>query len=133
MISFLILACVGCACGTALVYGGQKTGELPQGVGPAPIAEKIPKTITVHGDTRVDNYFWLREKQNPKVMEYLKAEDAYADAVMKPTDALQETLFKEMVGHIKETDESAPYRRGEYFYYTRTEQGKQYPVFCRRK
>jgi oligopeptidase B len=134
MISFLVLACVGCACGVAVVYGGQQMGGSPQAMlPPPPVAEKQPKTITVHGDSRVDNYFWLREKQNPKVMEYLKAEDAYADLVMRPTDALQDTLFKEMVGHIKETDESAPYRRGGYFYYTRTEQGKQYPIFCRRK
>lgn len=107
--------------------------ELPSGTGSAPVADKIPKTITVHGDTRIDNYFWLRDRQDPKVMEYLKAEEAYADAVMKPTDALQDTIFKEMVGHIKETDQSAPYRRGDYFYYSRTEEGKQYPILCRRK
>ncbi len=132
-IHFLLLTCLGCACAAAVGCGTHPAGELPPGAGPAPVADKAPKTISVHGDTRVDNYFWLREKQNPKVMEYLKAEDAYADAVMKPTAALQDTLFKEMVGHIKETDESAPYRRGDYFYYTRTERGKQYPIFCRRK
>jgi len=131
MLGFLVLVCVGCAFAAAVVLA--RPGAMPQDVGPAPVAEKIPKTITVHGDSRVDNYFWLRERENPKVMAYLKAEDAYADAVMKPTDALQDTLFKEMVSHIKETDESAPYKRGEYFYYTRTEQGKQYPIFCRRK
>jgi oligopeptidase B len=98
-----------------------------------PVADKVPKAITVHGDTRVDNYFWLRDKENPKVMEYLKAEDAYADAVMKPLAGLQDTVFKEMVGHIKETDDSAPYRRGDYFYYRRTEQGKQYATICRRR
>src|SRR5580658_1036432 len=83
--------------------GSRQSGPLP------PVAEKVPKEITVHGDTRVDNYFWLRDKQNPKVMEYLKAEDAYADAVMKPLAGLQDAVFKEMVGHIKETDVSAPY------------------------
>ncbi len=122
----VVLACVaGCS--------SRKAGELPAGLGPAPIAEKDPKSITVHGDSRVDNYFWLRDKENPKVMQYLKAEDAWSDAVMKPLAPLQDTLFKEMVGHIKETDESAPYRRGDYFYYTRTEQGKQYAIHCRRK
>ena len=60
-------------------------------------------------------------------MDYLKAEDAYADAVMKPTAALQDTLFKEMVGHIKETDDTVPYRRGDYFYFSRTTAGQQYP------
>src|SRR5882672_5572300 len=85
-----------------------------------PVADRQPKTITVHGDSRVDDYFWLREQSNPKVTDYLKAEDAYTDAVMKPTAALQDTLFKEMVGHIKETDDTVPYRRGDYFYYSRT-------------
>ena len=97
-----------------------------------PVADKQPKTITVHGDSRVDDYFWLREQSNPKVTDYLKAEDAYTDAVMKPTVALQDTLFKEMVGHIKETDDTVPYRRGDYFYYSRTTAGLQYPVHCRK-
>jgi oligopeptidase B len=98
-----------------------------------PLAEKQPKTITVHGDSRVDDYFWLREKSNPKVMTYLHAEDAYTDAVMKPTAALQDVLFKEMVGHIKEDDDTAPYRRGDYLYFTRTARGQQYPIYLRRK
>jgi oligopeptidase B len=97
-----------------------------------PVADKQPKTIAVHGDSRVDDYFWLREQSNPKVTDYLKAEDAYTDAVMKPTAALQDTLFKEMVGHIKETDDTVPYRRGDYFYYSRTTAGLQYPVHCRK-
>src|SRR5271154_6728947 len=123
MIYFLVLVCAGCACGAAIVYGAQQMGGSSQAMlPPPPVAEKIPKTVTVHGDSRVDDYFWLRDRQNPKVMEYLKAEDAYADRVMQPTAQLQATLFKEMVGHIKETDQSAPYRRGDYFYYTRTEQ-----------
>ena len=97
-----------------------------------PVADKQPKTITVHGDSPVDDYFWLPEQSNPKVTDYLKAEDAYTDAVMKPTVALQDTLFKEMVGHIKETDDTVPYRRGDYFYYSRTTAGLQYPVHCRK-
>jgi oligopeptidase B len=126
-----LLSAFGVAC--AAGSGMSSAGELPSDIGLAPVAEKIPKTITIHGETRVDNYFWLREKQDPQVMEYLKAEEAYADAAMKPTGALQDALFKEMVGHIKETDQSAPYRRGDYFYYSRTEQGKQYSILCRRK
>ncbi len=102
-------------------------------VGPPPVADKQPKTITVHGDSRVDNYFWLRDKANPKVTEYLRAEDAYADAVMQPTAALRDTLFKEIVGHIKEDDDTAPYRRGDYFYFTRTIRGQQYPIYLRKK
>jgi len=98
-----------------------------------PVAQKIPKVDVIHSDRRVDNYFWLREKSNPEVKAYLDAENAYTDAVMKPTEGLQEALYKEMVGHIKETDLSVPFPRDGYYYYTRTEQGKQYPTWCRKK
>ena len=98
-----------------------------------PMAEKKPKETKIHGETLVDDFFWLREKENPKVLEHLKAEDAYTQAFMKPTEALQEKLYKEMLSHIKQTDANVPYRRDGYFYYTRTEEGKQYPIFCRKK
>ena len=99
----------------------------------APVAKKIPKEEITNGDKRIDDYFWLREKKNPEVMKYLEAENAYADAFMKPTEALQQTLYKEMVSHIKETDVNVPYREGDYFYYSRTEKGKQYPIYCRKR
>ena len=113
-------------------------GSLAQSKGDAakpqpPMTEKKTKTTKIHDDTLVDDYFWLREKSNPAVIAYLEAENAYADAMMKPTAGLQEKLYKEMVGHIKETDKTVPYRWGDYFYYTRTEQGKQYPIYCRKK
>ncbi len=98
-----------------------------------PVAEKKPKVDAVHGLQRVDDYFWLRDKTNPAVAVYLEAENAYTDAVMAPTKALQEKLYQEMLSHIKETDSSAPYRKGEYWYYSRTEEGKQYRIHCRRK
>src|SRR5712691_6357737 len=98
-----------------------------------PMAEKKPKETKIHGETLVDDYFWLREKSNPQVLEHLKAEDAFAQSFMKPTAALQEKLYKEMLSHIKQTDVNVPYRRGGYFYYTRTEEGKQYPIYCRKK
>jgi oligopeptidase B len=98
-----------------------------------PMTEKKTKTTKIHDDTMVDDYFWLREKTNPQVIAHLEAENSYAEAMMKPTVPLQQKLYKEMVGHIKETDESVPYRWGGYFYYTRTEQGKQYPINCRKK
>src|ERR1044071_8868456 len=98
-----------------------------------PMAEKKPKTTNIHGTTLVDDFFWLREKTNPAVMAHLKAEDEYTTAVMKPTAALQEKLYKEMLSHIKQTDTNVPYRWGNYFYYSRTEEGKQYPIFCRKK
>ena len=97
-----------------------------------PMTEKKTKITKLHDDTMVDDYFWLREKTNPEVVAHLEAENAYAEAMMKPTAALQDKLYKEMVGHIKETDVSVPYRWGNYFYYTRTEQGKQYPIYCRK-
>jgi oligopeptidase B len=98
-----------------------------------PMAEKKTKTTNIHGTTLVDDYFWLREKTNPAVLAHLKAEDAYTETVMKPTAALQEKLYKEMLSHIKQTDITVPYRAGNHFYYTRTEEGKQYPIFCRKK
>ena len=97
------------------------------------MAEKKSKTTDIHGEQLLDDYFWLREKNNPAVLAHLKAEDAYAEQVMKPTAALQEKLYKEMLSHSKQTDTNVPYRWGNYFYYTRTEEGKQYPIFCRKK
>jgi len=97
------------------------------------MAEKKAKTTNIHGDTLVDDYFWLREKANPSVMAYLQAEDAYAQSMMKHTTAFQEKLYNEMLSHIKQTDTNVPYRYGNYFYYSRTEEGKQYPIFCRQK
>src|SRR5258708_7916002 len=97
-----------------------------------PMADKKPKTTNIHGETLVDDYFWLREKTNPAVMAHLQAENTYADTVMKPLAPLQEKLYNEMLGHIKQTDVNVPYRWGNYFYYTRTEEGKQYPIFCRK-
>ena len=98
-----------------------------------PMTEKKPKTTNIHGVTLVDNYFWLREKTNPAVMAHLQAENNYADAMMKHTAGLQEKLYNEMLSHIKQTDDSVPYKWGNYFYYTRTVTGLQYPIFCRKK
>jgi oligopeptidase B len=96
-----------------------------------PVADRRPHTTTVHGDTRTDDYFYLREKTNPDVLAYLNAENEYADGYMKPTEGLQQKLYDEMLGRIQETDLSVPYPEGAYLYYTRTEEGKQYPIYCR--
>ena len=98
-----------------------------------PMTEKKPKTTNIHGTTLVDDFFWLREKTNPAVLAHLKAEDDFASSVMKHTAALQEKLYNEMLSHIKQTDKNVPYRWGNYFYYSRTEEGKQYPIYCRKK
>src|SRR5712671_1834795 len=98
-----------------------------------PVAKKVPRTTEINGHTMVDNYFWLRDKKNPEVKAYLEAENAYTDVVMKPTEALQKKLYDEMLSRIKETDVEVPYKEGGYFYYLRTEAGKQYGIRCRKK
>ncbi|MFB0564380.1 MAG: S9 family peptidase [Candidatus Aminicenantaceae bacterium] len=98
-----------------------------------PVAERIKKELTIHGHTRVDYYYWLNQRDNPKVIDYLKAENAYKDAVLKHTESLQEKLFNEIVGRIKQTDMSVPYKEQGYYYYTRYEEGGEYPVYCRKK
>lgn len=104
----------------------------------APIAEIIPHNRIIHGDTVADNYYWMIDyfKKGPdstKVVDYLKAENSYLDTMMKSTDAFQADLFKEMKGRIKEKDESVPVLKNGYFYYTKTEDGKQYFKYCRKK
>jgi len=98
-----------------------------------PVAKKIPHVTKLHGYTLNDNYFWFREKSNPEVIQYLKDENSYTEDVMRPTKEFQDALYKEMLGHIKQTDLSVPMRIGEYYYYSRTEEGKQYPYQCRKK
>jgi oligopeptidase B len=98
-----------------------------------PVAKKIPHETDINGRKLIDNYFWLREKSNPEVKAYLEAENAYTDAVMKPTEPFQQKLYGEMLSRVKETDVDVPYREGDYFYYSRTETGKQYPIRCRKK
>src|SRR5258708_1519751 len=101
---------------------------------PAPtVAKKVPKTTEINGHTMVDNYYWLRDKKNPEVKAYLEAENSYADALMKPTEGLRKKLYDEMLSRIKETDVEVPYKDGGYFYYSRTEAGKQYAIRCRKK
>lgn len=97
-----------------------------------PIAKVVPKEITVHGDTRVDPYFWLRDRKDPDTIAYLEAENQYTSAQMKDTESLQQKLYAEMLGRIKQTDLSVPLKRDDYFYYTRTEEGKQYAIQCRK-
>jgi oligopeptidase B len=128
---FLLLLMVMCVPRISSEVAAQSNGGA--GAPQPPMAEKKPKTTNIHGTTLVDDFFWLREKTNPAVIDHLKAEDDYATTVMKPTAALQEKLYNEMLSHIKQTDTNVPFRWGNYFYYTRTEEGKQYPIFCRKK
>ncbi|KPL18788.1 MAG: protease 2 [candidate division Zixibacteria bacterium SM23_81] len=97
------------------------------------MARVIPKADTLHGDVRIDNYHWLRERTNPEVIEYLEAENEYTQAMTKHTRKMQEYLFKELKGRIKETDMSVPEKIGQFYYYTRMEVEKDYPVYCRKR
>jgi oligopeptidase B len=98
-----------------------------------PAPKRIPHRFALHGDERVDDYYWLREKTSPEVIAQLDAENAYTAAVMAPTAELQSALYAEMLGHIKQTDLSAPYRKRGFYYYARTQEGSQYPIYCRRR
>lgn len=99
----------------------------------APVAEKIPTKLKKHGDTRIDNYFWMKDKTSEKVLKHLKAENDYTENMMKDTKDLQDKLYKEMRARIKEEDVSVPYRKGDYFYYSKILKGQEYPVYCRKK
>ena len=103
--------------------------ELPE----PPIAAAAPHELELHGDVRVDNYYWLNQREDPEVLAYLEAENEYTDALMAHTNKLQETLVDEFTERIKQDDESVPVRRDDYFYYSRFEKGKDYPIFARKQ
>jgi oligopeptidase B len=98
-----------------------------------PVAPIIEHKETRHGTIVVDNYYWLRDKSNPKVIQYLEQENAYTEAMTKPLKPFEDALYNEILSHIKQTDLSVPVRRGDYYYYSRTEEAKQYPIQCRKK
>ena len=99
----------------------------------APIAKKVPHEVSMHGHTRIDEYHWLRDRDDPDVLAYLNAENAHADALMQGTEDERRVIYEEMVARIQETDSSVPVARGEFVFYARTEQGRQYELFCRRR
>ena len=98
----------------------------------APQAPKKTQLLEIHGHQRQDSYYWMNDRENPEVIAYLNAENAYLKEVMKPTESLQKQLFEEIKGRIKEQDESVPYFNSGYFWYSRFEKGSEYPVFCRK-
>ncbi len=98
-----------------------------------PVAEKIRKEITKHGHTRIDFYYWMNDINNPEVSEYLEAENEYTRRVLENTSQLQENLFNEIIGRIKKEDQSVPYMFNGFFYYYRYQEGKEYPIHCRKK
>lgn len=127
--SFHVLwSCLGLAVSLAWALGASKETEPSP-----PVAKVVPKIRTIHGESSEDNYFWLRDIKNPDVLRYLEAENAYTAAKMKSTETLQGKLYSEMLGRIQETDAEVPNQLDDYFYYSRTEKGKQYSIFCRKK
>ncbi len=117
----------------ALTMSLPLSAQLDSQAAPPPAIPRKPKTVGMHGDKIEDPYFWLREKENPEVLSHLKAENAYTEAVMAPHKKFENALYAEMLGRVKQNDDSPPYLRLGWFLYTRTEEGKQYPIFCRRK
>ncbi len=98
-----------------------------------PVCKKIPKELTIHGDTRIDNYYWLNERDNPEVIAYLEAENEYTRRVLEPVKPFEDKLYDEIIGRIKQTDMSVPYKDNGYWYYVRYDEGKEYPLHCRKK
>jgi len=116
LLAFLLLLLGGAAC-----QHYQKKPDMKP-----PVAAKIEKQLTIHGHTRVDPWYWLRERSNPEVIDYLNEENAYKEAMLKDTEQLQEKIFQEIVGRIKKDDSSVPYFDNGYYYYSRYEKGKEY-------
>ena len=98
-----------------------------------PIAKKVPQELTIHNDVRIDNYYWLNDKNNPEVIDYLNAENAYTKQMTGHTQEFQKSLFEEMKGRIKEDDSSVPYKLNGYWYLTKYEAGRDYPIYVRKK
>ncbi len=98
-----------------------------------PIAEKRPTELVMHGDTRIDQYYWMRDREDQEVLDYLHAENTYLEEAMKHTEPLQERLFEEMKARMPQDDQSAPFYDNGYYYYTRYEEGQEYPVYCRKQ
>lgn len=140
LFSLCLLVAIGCSSGKktndtdSVIIVEQSTNVITDTAAlQPPKAKKEPKELKMHGHTRVDNYYWLNERENPDVIAYLNAENEYTKKVMADTEELQEKLFDEIVSRIKQTDESVPYKKNGYFYYTRYEEGKEYPVYVRKK
>jgi len=113
------------ACGT--MVSNETTNAKP------PVTKKVPKVFTEHGNTRTDDYFWLSDPKDSAVIDHLKEENAYTQAYLKHTEDLQKKIYDELVARIDQKASTLPYKRNGYWYYTRFEEGKQYPFYCRKK
>ncbi len=126
------LAIAALAVSVSLIGCAMEDAQVPELPDP-PMAAKQPKDLEIHGDVRVDDYYWLNERENPEVIAYLEAENAYLETVMAPTATLQQELYDEIVGRIKQDDASVPYEKGGYYYYWRYPEGGEYQIWARTK
>jgi oligopeptidase B len=131
VIDSILALLVGCC--LILVVSISASGQIVKKDNQAPIARIEPVELEKHGHIRVDNYYWLNQRDNPEVIDYLKAENEYTEAVMAHTNDFRDALFMEIIGRIKQTDMSVPYKLDDYFYYQRFEDEKEYPIYCRKK
>ncbi len=127
--SILIVAVITIASLIACSGGEQRAEETPK----PPVAKKLAHILEMHGDVRTDEYYWLRERSNPEVIEYLEAENAYTEAVMAPSKGLMNELFEELKNRVQPDESSAPAYDNGFYYYKRYEEGSEYPIYCRRK
>lgn len=133
---FLLVAALFTAPAACLVpssFARQEKPAIDPTAATPPAAKKVPHVHELHGDKRPDDFFWLKDKKSPEVIKYLEAENAYFAAVMKPTEPFQQALYKEFLSRIKQTDQDVPVRDRGYWYYSRTVEGQQYPIRCRKK
>ncbi len=114
-------------------HASQNDIQLPNDFKNPPEAKKIETLLEKHGDKRIDNYYWLNDREDPEVIQYLEAENKYTKETLKHTEDFQKRLYDEMIGRIKQTDESVPYKSNGFWYYTRFEEKKEYPIYCRKK
>src|SRR5881394_4625577 len=117
----------------AVVVAQQAPATSPTAPLTPPVAAVRAHRFDEHGTVRTDSYYWLRERDNPEVIKYLENENAYTKAVMAHTEALQDRLFDELKGRVRQDDQSVPFRQGGYFYYTRLVEGKDYPIYARKR
>ena len=135
LLNLLLLAVLSC---WSCTENSNKNSEIESSMNQAssfekPKAKKVKKELSIHGDTRIDNYYWLNQREDPEVIAYLNQENDYTSNVMEPTKDFQQKLFDEIVGRIKKDDTSVPYLKNGYYYQTRYEKEKEYPIYIRRK
>ncbi|PTX18137.1 oligopeptidase B [Pontibacter mucosus] len=133
----LLVACLvagsGCSSTTTDSATTAQTATAESTLPQPPVAKKVPKELTTHGHTRIDNYYWLNQREDPEVIAYLNAENDYTKQVLGHTEELQQKLYDEIVGRIKQNDETVPYKDNGYWYFVRYEEGKEYPIYARKK